>query len=220
MRHRMSVELPKYWEYILEKRIHSRYGVLRRRLLVCCVWWWSAVLVFYGVAVRAHALAGSAHANYAMVAAAEVPALALNTLLLGRAGRRATLAAALLLTATSLTAMSLLPISKGRWRLSLYLSGKVGATMTLNALYVYSAEVFPTRARHSLLAACSAAGRVGAVLAPLTPLLAVYGEWVPTAVFGALPVLSAALTPLVPDTLHARLPDSFADLQRAPSTTV
>lgn len=36
--------------------------------------------------------------------------------------------------------------------------------------------------------------------------------WVPTALFGALPLLSAALTRLVPDTLHQRLPDSFADL--------
>lgn len=43
--------------------------------------------------------------------------------------------------------------------------------MSLNALYVYSAELFPTRARHRLLAACSTLGRLGAILAPLTPLL-------------------------------------------------
>lgn len=41
---------------------------------------------------------------------------------------------------------------------------------------------------------------------------AVYKWWLPTLLFGALPLVSAALTRLVPDTLHRRLPDSFADL--------
>lgn len=54
---------------------------------------------------------------------------------------------------------------------ALFLAGKMGATMALNALYVYTAELFPTRARQRLLAACSTCGRVGAILAPQTPLL-------------------------------------------------
>lgn len=86
-----------------------RYGALRRRLCVCFVWWMSAVFVFYGLAVSAHALAGSPHANYALVAAAELPALLLNTLLLDRVGRRPLLTAALLITAAALIALSALP---------------------------------------------------------------------------------------------------------------
>ncbi|KAJ8716905.1 hypothetical protein PYW07_003532 [Mythimna separata] len=189
-----------------------KYGVLRRRLCVCFVWWMSAVFVFYGLAASAASLAGSAHANYALLAAAELPALLLNTLLLDRAGRRPLLTAALLTTAAALIAMSCLPQDSGMWSTGLYLMGKMGATMTLNALYVYTAELFPTRARQRLLAACSTLGRVGAILAPLTPLLAVYKWWLPTLLFGSLPLLSAALTRLVPDTLHRRLPDCFADL--------
>lgn len=85
--------------------------MLRRRLCVCCVWWMSAVFVFYGLAVSAHGLrgAGGVHATYALVAAAELPALALNTLLLDRAGRRPLLTAALLLTAAALIAIPCLP---------------------------------------------------------------------------------------------------------------
>ncbi|KAI8422031.1 hypothetical protein MSG28_009932 [Choristoneura fumiferana] len=192
-----------------------KYGALRRRLVVCFVWWVSAVFVFYGLAVRAHALGGSAHATYALLAAAELPALLANTLLLDRAGRRPLLTAAFLLTAVSLVAIPCLPENSGRWNTALYLMGKLGATSALNALYVYTAELFPTRARHRLLAACSTLGRLGAVLAPLTPLLAEYKPWLPTVLFGTLPLLSAALTRLVPDTLHARLPDSFSDLEPA-----
>ncbi|XP_047025098.1 solute carrier family 22 member 6-like [Helicoverpa zea] len=189
-----------------------KYGVLRRRLCVCFAWWMSAVFVFYGLAVQARALAGPPHAVYALVAAAELPALLLNTLLLDRVGRRPLLTAALLLTAAALIALSSLPQASGMLGTALFLCGKMGATMTLNALYVYTAELFPTRARQRLLAACSTLGRVGAILAPLTPLLAEYKWWLPTLLFGALPLVSAALTRLVPDTLHRRLPDTFADL--------
>lgn len=86
-----------------------RYGALRRRLLVCFVWWVSAVFVFYGLAVRAAALGGPRHATYALLAAAELPALLANTLLLDRAGRRPLLTAAFLLTAVSLVAIPCLP---------------------------------------------------------------------------------------------------------------
>ncbi|XP_039754931.1 solute carrier family 22 member 6-like [Pararge aegeria] len=196
-----------------------KYGALRRRLLVCFAWWAGAVFVFYGLAVRAHALAGSAHANYALLAAAELPALLLNTLLLDRVGRRPLLTAAWLLTATALIAIPCLPDPSSGAGTALFLAGKMGATMALNALYVYTAELFPTRARQRLLAACSTCGRLGAILAPQTPLLAVYGAWVPTTLLGALPLISAALTRLVPDTLGRHLPDSFADLDNSAATT-
>lgn len=87
----------------------GRYGVLRVRLSVCFVWWVSAVFVFYGLAVRAHALFGEPHFNYALLAAAELPALIANTLLLDRVGRRPLLTAAFLLTATALIAIPCLP---------------------------------------------------------------------------------------------------------------
>ncbi|XP_059057437.1 solute carrier family 22 member 3-like [Achroia grisella] len=193
-----------------------KYGALRRRLAVCFVWWTCAVFVFYGLAVSAHALSGSAHGNYALVAAAELPALLLNTLLLDRVGRRPLLTGAFLLTAVSLIVIPCLPHS-ARWVGTVfYLCGKVGATMSLNALYVYTAELFPTRARHRLLAACSTCGRIGAMLAPLVPLLVVYGWWIPTVLYGTLPLCSALLTRLMPDTLHRRLPDTFSDLQSPP----
>ncbi|CAH2047609.1 unnamed protein product, partial [Iphiclides podalirius] len=192
-------------------RAFIKYGELRRRLLTCFAWWASAVFVFYGLAVRAHALAGSPHANYALLAAAELPALLVNTPF--RCCRTRVLAV------TSTQWWTIAPITshpdvaaEGVYGTALFLAGKVGATMSLNALYVYTAELFPTRARQRLLAACSTCGRLGAILAPLTPLLARYGTWVPPALLGALPLASAALTRLVPDTLGRRLPDRYRDL--------
>lgn len=87
---------------------YSRYGALRRRLAVCFLWWFSAVFVFYGLAVNAHALAGSLHTNYALLASVQLPALLINTLLLDRVGRRPLLTAALLITSISLIVSSCL----------------------------------------------------------------------------------------------------------------
>lgn len=89
--------------------VRYRYGVLRVRLSVCFVWWVSALFVFYGLAVRAHALFGEPHLNYALLAAAELPALLANTLLLDRIGRRPLLTAAFLFTATALITIPCLP---------------------------------------------------------------------------------------------------------------
>lgn len=85
-----------------------RYGTLRRRLAVCFLWWFSAVFVFYGLAVNAHALAGSLHVNYALLATVQLPALVINSLLLDRVGRRPLLTAALIITSISLIVTSCL----------------------------------------------------------------------------------------------------------------
>lgn len=43
--------------------------------------------------------------------------------------------------------------------------------MAFATVYIYTAELFPTTIRHSLLGICSMTGRVGSILSPQTPLL-------------------------------------------------
>lgn len=53
----------------------------------------------------------------------------------------------------------------------LYLAGKVAITQAFSGIYMYTSELFPTHARHSLLGFCSTVGRVGSIVAPQMPLL-------------------------------------------------
>lgn len=55
--------------------------------------------------------------------------------------------------------------------LTLYLVGKFSIAVVMTSVYVYTAELFPTPHRHSLFAYCSMVGRLGSILAPLTPAL-------------------------------------------------
>lgn len=62
----------------------------------------------------------------------------------------------------------------GSWSygpLLLYMAGKLCITMAFATVYVFTAELFPTTLRHSLLGICSMTGRVGSILSPQTPLL-------------------------------------------------
>jgi len=55
--------------------------------------------------------------------------------------------------------------------LLLYMAGKLCITMAFGTVYIYTAELFPTTLRHSLLGICSMTGRIGSILSPQTPLL-------------------------------------------------
>ena len=56
-------------------------------------------------------------------------------------------------------------------RLTMFMIGKFAITISFAVIYVYTAELFPTNVRHSLLGYCSMFGRIGSMLAPQTPLL-------------------------------------------------
>lgn len=51
------------------------------------------------------------------------------------------------------------------------MGGKWCITMSFSTIYIYTAELFPTNLRHSLLGICSMTGRMGSILSPQTPLL-------------------------------------------------
>jgi MFS-type transporter involved in bile tolerance (Atg22 family) len=53
----------------------------------------------------------------------------------------------------------------------LYLFGKFAITGAFDTTYVFTAEIFPTKLRNSMLGMCSMVGRIGSMLAPQTPLL-------------------------------------------------
>jgi uncharacterized membrane protein len=56
-------------------------------------------------------------------------------------------------------------------KLIVFLAGKFAITIAFTVIYVFTAELFPTELRHSMLGTCSMVGRIGSIIAPQTPLL-------------------------------------------------
>lgn len=89
-----------------------------------------------------------------------------------------------------------------------FLIGKFAITVSFTVLYIYTAELFPTNLRHSLLGICSMFGRFGSMLAPQTPLLARYSTSLPLLLMGGLALLSGTMSLQFPETLNTQLPDT------------
>ncbi|XP_011871158.1 PREDICTED: solute carrier family 22 member 5-like isoform X2 [Vollenhovia emeryi] len=187
--------------------LHS--SVILIRLLVCSFCWLTNTFVYYGLSLNSVAFAGDKYINFMLVAVVEIPAYCLAWVLTDHIGRKPTLSGAFLLSGTFCLAIEFIP--KGAWSygpLLLYMAGKLCITMAFATVYVYTAELFPTTLRHSLLGICSMTGRVGSILSPQTPLLAQIMPSLPLILFGSMGMIAGVLSLIFPETLGTKLPDT------------
>ncbi|XP_059480578.1 organic cation transporter protein-like [Neocloeon triangulifer] len=193
--------------------------VLVLRLANCYLCWVTNNLVYYGLSLNAVSLAGTEnqYLNFILVSIVEAPSYIFAWQGMTRFGRRKTLCAALIISGISCFTSPFVP-EESKWiRLPLYLTGKFAITAAFDTLYIFTAEIFPTKLRTSLLASCSMVGRLGAMLAPQTPLLAKISPYLPLEIFGASALISGMLALLFPETLGKSLPDSVDEAKNLKS---
>ncbi|KAG5308113.1 S22A4 protein, partial [Acromyrmex insinuator] len=179
--------------------LHS--SVILIRLLICSFCWLTNTFVYYGLSLNSVAFAGDKYINFVLVAVVEIPAYCLAWVLTDHIGRKPTLQF----------------IPAGSWSygpLLLYMAGKLCITMAFATVYVFTAELFPTTLRHSLLGICSMTGRVGSILSPQTPLLVQIMPSLPLILFGSMGMIAGVLSLIFPETLGTKLPDTVWEAER------
>ncbi|XP_075979428.1 organic cation transporter protein-like [Anticarsia gemmatalis] len=191
-----------------------RSSIIRRRLVTCSFLWITCTFVYYGLSINSVSLAGNMYVNFMLVAFIEIPANFCCLFVLDRFGRKRVMIITYVLSALLCISLSFLPKGSGWLSLVIYLSGKFSITVAYSSVYIYVSEVFPTNVRQSLLAICSSTGRVGSTLAPLTPLLALYYDNLPSIFFGSMAVMAGLLVFTLPETLNQPLPDSIEEAER------
>ncbi|CAG4934737.1 unnamed protein product [Colias eurytheme] len=144
----------------------------------------------------------------------EIPANTLCCVVLNKFGRKKVLLTWYTLSAVFCIGLSFLPKQDSIWPLIFYLAGKFSITVAYTTVYISVSEAFPTNARQSLLALCSSTGRIGSTLAPLTPLLALYYENLPTIFFGSLALTASVLSLATPETNNLTLPDNTKEAEK------
>ncbi|XP_071440795.1 organic cation transporter protein-like [Hetaerina americana] len=207
-------EIPKTLRKNMAKEMVASKTLLLR-LFVNCLCWTAVTMVYYGLSLGAVTLSGNRYVNFAVTALVEMPGNILVLPVMERLGRRTSAALTFILSGITCLAVPFLPHEGGESWLSTvaFLLGKIFITGSFNTLYTYSSEMFPTGLRSSSLAACSTFGRVGSMLAPQAPLLAVYGASLPYIVFGAVAMLAGFSSLVLPETLHAKLPETVAEAE-------
>ncbi|CAH0719744.1 unnamed protein product, partial [Brenthis ino] len=191
--------------------LHS--PIIMKRLAICSWWWITCTFVFYGLAINSVSLAGDKYTNYMLVVSVEVIAVVTNALVLDRIGRKRTLLIAYLVCGFSCVTIAFVPKTMPWLATLLYLIGKIAITQAFSGIYMYTSELFPTHARHSLLGFCSMVGRIGSIVAPQMPLLAIYIDWLPSVLFGATALVAGGLMLTTPETLNTRLPDTIQEAE-------
>ncbi|XP_013141700.1 PREDICTED: organic cation transporter protein-like [Papilio polytes] len=187
--------------------------IIMTRLAICSWWWITCTFVFYGLAINSVSLAGDKYTNFMLVVSVEVIAVVTNALVLDRIGRKKTLLAAYVVCGISCVAITFVPKTMPWLATLLYLLGKIAITQAFSGIYMYTSELFPTHARHSLLGFCSMVGRIGSIVAPQMPLLAIYIDWLPSVLFGATALIAGGLMLTTPETLNTRLPDTIQEAE-------
>ncbi|GAB1866276.1 Solute carrier family 22 member 21 [Camponotus japonicus] len=183
--------------------------VILIRLLIWSFCWITNTFVFYGLSLNSVAFAGDKYINFILVVAVEIPAFGLAWLLTDRIGRKPTLSSTFLLSGLFCLAIQFIP--KGTWSyapLLVYMAGKLCITIAFATTYIYTAELFPTTLRHSLLGFCSMVGRIGSILSPQTPLLVQIMPSLPLILFGSMSMIAGMLSLIFPETLGTKLPDT------------
>lgn len=190
-----------------------RSPILLRRCFVTPVWWVTTTFVYYGLSINSVNLSGNMYFNYVATVLIEIPGYWAAVLLLDRIGRRITLFSAYILNAACCLAFAFVPDDYPVLSLVLYLIGKFSIALVFTSVYLYTSELYPTKHRHSLLAFSSTIGRIGSVLAPLTPPLMDFWTGIPSTMFGAMALLSGILVLTQPETLGVKLPDTIEEAE-------
>ncbi|KAM3955690.1 organic cation transporter protein-like [Aphomia sociella] len=189
--------------------------VILIRCIISPIWWITNTLVYYGMSINSVNLSGNRYLNYVIVAAIEIPGYWTAILLLDRVGRKPVLICAYWLCALCQFIFAFMPEGMDGLSLAVYLIGKYSIAVVMTSVYVYTAELFPTKYRHSLFAFASMIGRLGSITAPLTPAFAQeVWEPFPSVLFGSFALLSGMLIFITPETLGTKLPDTMEEAEQ------
>lgn len=195
---------------LMFKVIKNKHVLIR--CIVSPVWWMTYTFVYFGLSVNAVNISGNRYLNYVAVSAVEIPGYWTSMFLLDRIGRKPVLISAFWICAICQATYIFLPPGYNGISLTVYLIGQFAIAMVTTAVYVYTAELYPTRYRHSLLGFSSMVGRIGSVLAPLTPAMGQSTfEELPFVLFGSFALLSGCLVFITPETLGAKFPDTMEE---------
>ncbi|CAB3220797.1 unnamed protein product [Arctia plantaginis] len=196
---------------VLKNTFSSR--TLIQRLLVCVVWWMTSTFVNYGMSITSVLLQGDKYINYALVAITEVPGIFLAMYVLMNYRRKYPLIGSFFLAGLFCIGQPFLPNKLAWLSLLMFMIGKLMASLYFNITYIYTSELFPTYTRNSMHAICSSLGRIGSIVAPQTPLLAVYWDGLPSLIFGIVSIVAGLLTFSVSDVANISLPDTVTEAE-------
>ncbi|KAJ2951151.1 hypothetical protein O0L34_g5543 [Tuta absoluta] len=210
LRFKLNVHIQERQEDI--KDIMGSKAILVR-LGVMSFCFFTSSLLYYGMVVHSVLLPGNKYTNFVLASVTSFPGDLLAFYTFNKYGRRITLQYGFVASAIFLIAQSYSPDSISWLKVLLFLLGKLCIVVCFTGIYTYSLELFPTSVRGSLMGVGNTAARVGSMLAPLTPLLALQMTSLPSILFAASSIVSALLLTFTPETKNLPMFDTIVQVE-------
>ncbi|CAH1118752.1 unnamed protein product [Phaedon cochleariae] len=189
---------------------------LRKRSFLLYINWTISGITFYAFSQYLGHVGSNVFLTVATSGLIAVPGALLCILLVGRAGRRATLAGSHLFTACCFLAVIAVP--KGQYshdwpRVVLAGCGITGISISMPALYLWTGELYPTVLRNAGVGTSIMFSRIGSMLAPVVVALEEFGPHVPLLILAVGACAEGLLVLPLPETKGLALPDTIEDLE-------
>lgn len=187
---------------------------IRRNALLLFVVWFCDNFLMFAVILGAVDIKGSHYVNFAVSAAAEIPAALVGLVLVYYCSRRPSQVATLLLAGAAAVAAQFSYGGIPYMSLSMSMAGRFVLIMSASVKWVWTMELFPTAARGFGFAACFTVGRVGGIVAPFISHLNKHAPLIVSSALLALAgVVGAAAAAVLPETRGVELPDTFHEAE-------
>lgn len=143
------------------------------RLIICSLCWILTVFTFYGLSLNTTKIADddNKYLSYITIMVAEMPAAIITYYSLKFWDRRTSMCGAMVIAGIATILSTFVPTNYTHViRICLFVA-MCATSSGFGVLYIYSAEIWPTNMRNTLMNLCSMIGRFGSMLAPLAILL-------------------------------------------------
>ncbi|XP_028981769.1 organic cation transporter protein isoform X2 [Diachasma alloeum] len=188
-----------------------RYPNLRRKSVLLFFNWLVNSGTYYGLSWNASNLGGNDYVNFVVLGLVEVPAYTFLIFTLDRWGRKIILGGCMIVSGVALLLTMAVPEDNTTAIVTLAMVGKLAITSSYGAIYIFTAEQFPTVVRNVGLGACSTFARIGGVIAPYINHLALIWTPFPLVIFGTSALLGGVASMMLPETLNKKLPETIRD---------
>ncbi|XP_064105526.1 organic cation transporter protein-like [Macrobrachium nipponense] len=177
----------------------------RMTILISYFCWCAVSMVYYGVSLNSGNLSTDPYMYVFLGGLAEIPAYFITWFLVARIGRRLALMLCYSVCGVTICTVAILLATQdsvsSELLMFLSLTGKTAISAAFIIVYIYTAELFPTRYRSLAVGESSMMARVGSITSPyINDLLGVVITWGPSALFAAMSAAAAALCLFLPET--------------------
>jgi len=179
---------------------------MAKQTLVQFYAWIVMGLVYYGLALAADDLGGEIYRDYILASLVEFPAVLLAIYLCNRCGRKNTVIGSMALASAACISVAFIPKNKDRQglmalRVIVGMIGKLGISVSFDAIYTWSVELHPTIIRSRGMGLLEISSPIGGASAPLVAkgLKSVH-HVLPFLVMGASSFIASALMLLLQET--------------------